>query len=261
MAIILYNIAFIPLVDILWHVPGHYANLECKLLGSDGNKCYKCQLLECAEKSGAMIWILSWTQKSWHICHTEDKDEAREEFVSDGLTLCFNQGNCYVGWFVGLELVMQEWLTPMISDWVFRVKQLAAVTGNYPQTAFARMVVSLQAKWQYVYHCPRCGIGYGTSWDCHPGGHPPSAFCWTHSYFHQQQLLLPPWPQHQAGWYSRFGTLQWLQTIVLWHQRGQQRFLWIIQCLAQIFCSCIGIRWRHHGQYCKSMQQLRRQIF
>lgn len=42
--------------------------------------------------------------------------------------------------------MIQELLEPMILDWVFGVQQLAAVATNYPQTAYVRMVVNLQAE-------------------------------------------------------------------------------------------------------------------
>lgn len=44
---------------------------------------------------------------------------------------------------------MRDWITPLISNWVFGVKQLATVATTYPQIEYAGMVVSLHAEWQY----------------------------------------------------------------------------------------------------------------
>ncbi len=71
---------------------------------------------------------------------------ATKAFPKEGLTVCFSQSNCYIGRFIGLAEAMQEWLAPIIANWVLGVNQLVAVTANYPQTANMRLVVSLQAE-------------------------------------------------------------------------------------------------------------------
>ncbi|KAL7460257.1 hypothetical protein ACHAXS_000719 [Conticribra weissflogii] len=43
----------------------------------------------------------------------------------------------------------QEWLAPMIQQLVDGIKSLAAVASPFPHTAYAGMVLSLQAEWQY----------------------------------------------------------------------------------------------------------------
>lgn len=72
-------------------------------------------------------------------------------FATEELTVCFSLGNCYVGG-VGSESAMQDWLAPLISEWVFGVKQLAAIAASYSHTTYAGMVISLKAEWQYVCH-------------------------------------------------------------------------------------------------------------
>jgi hypothetical protein len=59
-------------------------------------------------------------------------------------------GNRYLGGFVGEDEERDEWLESKISTWVNSIKQLTAVAGPYPQSAYAGMQKYVQAELTFV---------------------------------------------------------------------------------------------------------------
>ncbi len=200
MAMVLYGIVLVPLVKILWHaflefMQPLYADYSALM----GQHTTNTQCLKLSKWVGPLFRYFSEPEKSWHIWHAEDEDAAREAFAKEGLTVWFSQSNCNMGRFIGLVTVMREWLAPIVLDLVFGIKQLVTVTVNYPQTAYTGMVVSLQAKWQYV-----CCIVLNMTLamvpvDSHAGELSPCTFWRTHSYCHWQWLRLPPHAKLMSG--------------------------------------------------------------
>jgi hypothetical protein len=88
----------------------------------------------------------------YHICPKEEEAEARVAFEEAGIEVDFCQGKRYVGGFVGSEAMLERWLDPMVKKWVTRIETLARIAVRFPQTAYAGLVSSLQAKWQYICH-------------------------------------------------------------------------------------------------------------
>ncbi len=84
--------------------PGFVDNTALMGKHTENDQCIK----QFYEKSGAMVWILSWTGKLWCICHIEDKDDARAVLAKEGLTVQFSWGNYFIGRFIRPELAMQE---------------------------------------------------------------------------------------------------------------------------------------------------------
>ncbi len=88
---------------------------------------------------------------SYHICPKEEEAEARVAFKEAGIAVNFSHGKRYVGGFVGSEAMLEErWLDPKVKKWVAGVEILACIALRFPQTAYAGLVSSLQAKWQYI---------------------------------------------------------------------------------------------------------------
>ncbi len=88
--------------------------------------------------------------KLYHICPKEEKAEARAAFKAAGIQVNFCHGKCYVGGFVGSEAMLEHWLDPKVKKWVAGVEILARIASRFPQTAYAGLASSLQAKWQYI---------------------------------------------------------------------------------------------------------------
>ena len=151
LSMILYGIALIPLVELLRHdcpevMQPWYAD-DLALLGRHAANARCLKLLTTA---GPFFGYFPNPGKSWYVCDAVDEDEARAAFDAAGLDIQFSRGQRYVGGFIGTEDTRQEWLKPMIQQWVDGVKTLAAVASRFPQTAYAGMASSLQAEWQYV---------------------------------------------------------------------------------------------------------------
>jgi hypothetical protein len=60
------------------------------------------------------------------------------------------EGHRYLGGFVGTEAAEAQWVDPQIQQWIEGVHCLAAAARRYPQTAYAGLLQSLQAEWQYL---------------------------------------------------------------------------------------------------------------
>jgi hypothetical protein len=45
---------------------------------------------------------------------------------------------------------LEHWLDPKVKKWVAGVEILARIASRFPQTAYAGLALSLQAKWQYI---------------------------------------------------------------------------------------------------------------
>jgi hypothetical protein len=79
-----------------------------------------------------------------------EEAEARAAFKEAGIEVNYCRGTRYVGGFVGSEVMLEYWLDPMVKKWVAGIKTLAHIAVRFPQTAYAGLVSSLQAEWQYI---------------------------------------------------------------------------------------------------------------
>ena len=62
----------------------------------------------------------------------------------------FQDGSCYVAGFISTDDVKCEWLEPQIKEWDTGIETLSCITKQYPQTAYAGLVKSLQMEWMYL---------------------------------------------------------------------------------------------------------------
>ncbi len=111
------------------------------------------QLME----KGPSVGYFPEPAKSYHISPKEEEAEARAAFKEAGDEVNFCRGKHYLGGFNGSEAMLERWLDPMVKKWVAGIKTLARIAVRFPQTAYAGLVSSLQAKWQYICLCARCG--------------------------------------------------------------------------------------------------------
>ncbi len=101
-------------------------------------------------EKGPSVGYFPEPAKSYHICLKEEEAKARAAFEEAGIEVNFCWGKCYMGGFVGLEVMLERWLNPMVKKWVTGIETLARIAVRFPQTAYAGLVSSLQAKWQYI---------------------------------------------------------------------------------------------------------------
>jgi hypothetical protein len=101
-------------------------------------------------KKGPSVGYFPQPEKSWHICPKEHEDAARGAFEDAGIQMNFCRGKRYVGGFVGSEARLERWLNPKVQKWVAGIETLARIASRFPQTAYAGLVSSLQAEWQYI---------------------------------------------------------------------------------------------------------------
>jgi hypothetical protein len=102
-------------------------------------------------EKGPSVGYFCEPTKSYHICPKEEEAKARAAFEEEGIEVNFCQGNRYLGGFVGLEAMLERWLDPMVKKWAAGIETLAHIEVRFPQTAYAGLVSSLKAKWQYIY--------------------------------------------------------------------------------------------------------------
>ncbi len=145
---ILYGITLVHLVEILCNeclevMQLWYAD-DLTLLGRHTANAHFLKLLT---KAGLFFGYYPNPGKSWHICSEEDKDNARAAFDAAGMDIQFTLGQQNVGRIIGFDATCQEWLVPMIQQWVDDIKTLAVVASSFQQTACAGMGTNLQAKW------------------------------------------------------------------------------------------------------------------
>ena len=101
-------------------------------------------------EKGPSVGYFPEPEKSWHICPKEQEDAARAAFVEAGIPVNFCCGKRYVGGFVGSEAMLERWIDPKVKKWVAGIEILARIASRYPQAAYAGLVSSLQAEWQYI---------------------------------------------------------------------------------------------------------------
>jgi hypothetical protein len=99
---------------------------------------------------GPSVGYFPEPEKSWHICPKEEEDAARAAFEEAGIPVNFCRGKRYVGGFVGSEAMLERWIDPKVKKWVAGIEILARIASRFPQTAYAGLVSSLQAEWQYL---------------------------------------------------------------------------------------------------------------
>ena len=75
---------------------------------------------------------------------------AKDFFENANIDIQFTRGHKYVGSVVGWDVMQQKWFQPQIQQWVDAVEMLASFAKNYPQSAYAGLLYSLQAEWIYL---------------------------------------------------------------------------------------------------------------
>ena len=71
-------------------------------------------------------------------------------FAVEGLTLNFVSGSRYLGAYLGPQAELEAWVKPQVEAWSHRVKVLAKIAQQHPQSAYARLGMLLQSECQYL---------------------------------------------------------------------------------------------------------------
>ena len=51
--------------------------------------------------------------------------------------------------YLGPQAELEAWVKPQVEAWAHRVRDLAKISQRHPQSAYARLGMSLQSEWQY----------------------------------------------------------------------------------------------------------------
>jgi hypothetical protein len=155
---ILYRLGLLPLAELLRRdtdpqqplnstvLQPWYAN-NLVMMGAGKRIARVFQLLM---EKGPSVGYLPEPAKLYHICPKEEEAEARAAFEEAGISVNFCRGKRYVGGFVGSEAMLEHWMDPKVKKWVAGIGILACIALRFPQTAYAGLVSSLQAEWQYL---------------------------------------------------------------------------------------------------------------
>jgi hypothetical protein len=148
---ILYGLGFLPLVvELLRHdtnpeQPSNSTVLQpwyagdLAMMGPGKRIARVFQLLM---EKGPSVGYFPEPVKLYHICPKEEEAEARADFEEAGISVNFCR--------VGLKAMLERWMDPKVKKWVAGIGILARIASRFPQMAYAGLVLSLQAKWQYL---------------------------------------------------------------------------------------------------------------
>ena len=85
------------------------------------------------------------------ISDTLGQEEAtKRESAKEGMCLNFVSVNRYLGAYLGLQAELEAWVKPQVEAWAHRVRVLAKIAQWHPQSAYARLGMSLQSEWKYL---------------------------------------------------------------------------------------------------------------
>jgi hypothetical protein len=146
-----YAIGMLPLAKKIRALHGDvtapfYAN-DLTLAGT-ATKC--AEAFQTVRTYGPSVGYFTSAPKSWVVCTKEDEGNTREIMESNNINIQYTRGTRYVGGFVGSPNLEDEWIVPQVRKWAEGVRTLAKVARRFPHTAYAGLVWSLQAEWQYL---------------------------------------------------------------------------------------------------------------
>ena len=100
-----------------------YANDASSVGSAEANARCLAYLME----HGPWYGYIPKPEKSWYICKSQDKEEARRAFDARGLTIGYSRGQQYLGGFVGSDTTKTAWLEESCAKWAAAVSTLAKV--------------------------------------------------------------------------------------------------------------------------------------
>eukprot|EP00978_Attheya_sp_CCMP212_P007142 scaffold16612_cov35-Attheya_sp.AAC.3 len=100
------------------------------------------------EEYGPKYGYFPDASKSILIVREHNVERAKEYFEEINFTI--KSGYRYLGGFVGARAEMKEWIGEKADEWTAGIKAIAKVAPQFPQTAYAGILKSLQHEWQFV---------------------------------------------------------------------------------------------------------------
>ena len=89
--------------------------------------------------------------KSLFISDIPSQEEgAKRELAAEGLELNFVSGRRYLGAYLGLQEELVAWVKPQVEAWAHGVRVFGKIARRHPQSAYARLGMSLQLEWLYL---------------------------------------------------------------------------------------------------------------
>ena len=74
--------------------------------------------------------------KSIFISDTQgQEEEAKREFVKEGLGLNFIRGSRYLGAYLGPQKALEAWFKPQVEAWAYWFRVLGIISRQHPQLA------------------------------------------------------------------------------------------------------------------------------
>ena len=117
----------------------------------DGSAQRSAQLLNMLMERGLDQGYFTESDKSLFILDTTGQEEAaKREFVVEGLEINFVGGIIYLGDYIGPQEEFAVLIKPQVEAWDHRVRVLGKISRRHPQSAYARLGMSLQLEWQYL---------------------------------------------------------------------------------------------------------------
>ena len=117
----------------------------------DSSAQRSAQLLNMLMERGLDQGYFTESDKSLFILDTTGQEEAaKREFVVEGLEINFVGGIIYLGDYIGPQEEFVVLIKPQVEAWDHRVRVLGKISRRHPQSAYARLGMSLQLEWQYL---------------------------------------------------------------------------------------------------------------
>ena len=149
---VFYSITLVPLVEELRAVdPGLLSTFYADNVAFDGSAQRSAQLLNMLMKMGPDRGYLPDPAKSLFISNTPwQEEEARRDFLEEGLVLNFVGGSRYLGAYLCPQEELEAWVKPQVEAWAHRVRFLGKISQQHPQLSYAGLGMPLQLEWQYL---------------------------------------------------------------------------------------------------------------
>ena len=85
------------------------------------------------------------------ISNTPDQEEeAKRDFVAEGLEINFVSGSSYLGAYLGPQENLAAWVIPQVEAWDHRVRTLGKIALWHTQLSYAKLDMLLKFEWKYL---------------------------------------------------------------------------------------------------------------
>ena len=97
-------------------------------------------------RMGTVFYYYPEVEQLIAICPLGDQPRPKAMFLAADLKAKWSRGYRYVGGHISLMAMLSRYVEPKVADWVHTVEVLARIAVKCPQSAYAGLKMSLQAK-------------------------------------------------------------------------------------------------------------------